>query len=52
MNSVAGALNEFYRQNTYLLEDRKKNQIKAGKCIFRPISRHIHDLFDQLENNF
>ena len=50
MKSVAYALNEFYLQNSHLLERRTRNPIKAGKCIFRPITTHIHNLFDQFEN--
>lgn len=50
METVAGKLDKFYNDNKFLLEERTKNQIKAGKCIFRPISVHIHDLIDQFEH--
>ena len=54
MSTPIDVLNNFYIENKNILlpddeRGRGKVSINPGKKIYRPISRHIHELFDQFE---
>ena len=54
MSTPIDVLNNFYIENKNILlpddeRGRGKISINPGKKIYRPISRHIHELFDQFE---